>query len=55
MEIVNTVGYISSCTGIYTVGEIFYLVFEYVFILAMLLVSHYIGHLSVTKFYQSEN
>ena len=40
MEIANTVSYISECAGVYLIGEILYLVFRYVFILALLLVSH---------------
>ncbi len=43
IEIANTVNYISSCAGIYTASEIFYLVFKYVYILALLLLSHLIA------------
>ena len=43
MEIANTVNYIASCAGIYTAGEIFYLVFRYLFILATLLLSHFVS------------
>ena len=50
MEIANTVSYVSSCAGIYTAMEIFYLVFEYLFILALLILSHFAAHLAAAKF-----
>lgn len=45
-EIANTVSFILSCAGIYTAGEIFYIIFRYVFILALLIFSHYLAHLA---------
>ena len=48
IEIANTVKYLVSCAGIYTAIEILYLVFEYVYILARLLLSHYIAHSTKT-------
>ena len=50
IEIANTVSFILDCAGIYTAGEIFYLVFRYIFILALLILSHYLSHLSKKLF-----
>ena len=46
IEIANTVKFISSCAGIYTLGEILYLAFEYVYVLALLFLSYYVAHLT---------
>ena len=44
IEIANTVSYLASSGGIYTAGELFYLVFEYVYILALFIFAHYVAH-----------
>lgn len=55
IEIANTVKFIIECAGIYTAGEIFYLIFRYVFILALLLLCQYISFLAKSIFLKKES
>ena len=54
-EIANTVSFILTSSGIYTAGEILYLVFRYVLILALLIFSHLASHLGKTFFIKNQN
>ena len=54
VEIANTVEYLKSCAGIYTVWEIAYLVFEYLYVLGLLLLSHYIAFRMKSVFIKSQ-
>lgn len=49
MEIANTVNFILECAGLYTVSEIFYILFRYVFILGALLLSHFLAFFAKNK------
>lgn len=48
LEIYDTVNFLISYSGTYRTSEIFYILFRYVFILAMLLISHLTAYLTKT-------
>ena len=50
IEIANTVRFISDSAGVFTIGEIFYLLARYVFILALLLLAQKLAHLAKAFF-----